>query len=158
MAQLDDELFYQKITNPEIEKRYQWEDLPPRYRKFSNGRKYPVREVLQIVRVRRPDFAEWLKSRGRIVGLDKLGNEVEHSFTDPEMYFTPQTKYELKAKEPKNPDGLKERVCVEAGINEAVAETKGISFPSMQRTLIHCLNHDRWQALLNQAPASHNLT
>src|SRR5215208_8258797 len=109
--------------NPEIEKRYQWEDLPPRYRKFSNGRKYPVREVLQIIRARRPDFSEWLKSRGRIVGLDKLGNEVEHSFTDPEMYFTPQTKYELKPKDPKNPDGLKERVCVEAGINEAVAET-----------------------------------
>ena len=51
--------------NPEIEKRYQWEDLPPRYRKFSNGRKYPVREVLQIIRARRPNFSEWLKSRGR---------------------------------------------------------------------------------------------
>jgi hypothetical protein len=39
MAQLDDELFYQKITNSETEKPYQWEDLPPGHRKFSNGKK-----------------------------------------------------------------------------------------------------------------------
>jgi hypothetical protein len=40
LAQLDDELFYKKIANPETEKTYQWEDLPPGYRKFSNGKKY----------------------------------------------------------------------------------------------------------------------
>ena len=65
---------------------------------------------------------EWLKSRGRIVGLDKLGNEVEHSFTDPEAYFTPWTRYELKPKDPKSPDSPKERTCVEAGINELNSE------------------------------------
>ena len=42
------------------------------------------------------DGTEWLKSRGRIVGLDKLGNEVEHSFTDPELFYKPQTRYELE--------------------------------------------------------------
>ena len=32
----------------------------------------------------------WLRSRGRIVGLDKLGTKVEHSFTDPELFYKPQ--------------------------------------------------------------------
>jgi hypothetical protein len=48
IAQLDDELFYKKITNPETEQPFQWTDLTPSYRKFANGRKYPVIEVLQM--------------------------------------------------------------------------------------------------------------
>jgi len=48
----------------------------------------------RLTRIRRHDFSEWLKSKGRIVGLDKLGNEVEHSFTDPEVHFTPWTRYD----------------------------------------------------------------
>lgn len=39
------------------------------------------------------DGTEWLKSRGRIDALDKLGNEVEHSFTDPELFYKPWTQY-----------------------------------------------------------------
>jgi hypothetical protein len=48
---------------------------------------------LQIVHIRRSDGTEWLKSKGKIVGLDKAGNEVEHSFTDPEVYFEPIIEY-----------------------------------------------------------------
>ena len=116
-AQLDDELFYAKVTNPETGQPFQWEDLTVSNRKFANGKKYPIKEVFQIVRVRRPDASEWLKSRGRILGLDQLGNEVEHSFTDPEVYFTPWTEYKIK-KNAQNPDGPKERYCAAAGINE----------------------------------------
>lgn len=39
-----------------------------------------------------------MKSRGRIVGLDRLGNEVEYSFTDPEIYYKPQTQYAMRDK------------------------------------------------------------
>ena len=37
-----------------------------------------------------------------MVGLDKAGNEVEHSFVDPEMFYKPVTRYEFKKKDPKN--------------------------------------------------------
>jgi hypothetical protein len=47
------------------------------------------------------DVTQWLKSRGRIVELDELGNEIEHSFTDPQVYFEPVTEYGYKPKDPK---------------------------------------------------------
>jgi hypothetical protein len=50
------------------------------------------------------------------VGLDKAGNEVEHSFTDPEMFYKPLTRHEFK-RDPKNEYSPMERVCVEAGLN-----------------------------------------
>ena len=52
-----------------------------------------------------------------MVGLDKAGNEVEHSFVDPEMFYKPVTRYEFKKNDPKNEYSPLERVCVEAGIN-----------------------------------------
>jgi hypothetical protein len=55
---------------------------------LGKDRKYPVRHVLQIIRIKRADSTEWLKSRGRLVGLDKAGNEVEHSFVDPDVLQT----------------------------------------------------------------------
>jgi hypothetical protein len=90
-GQLDDELFYAKVTNPETNTFYQISDLPLEYRKDLQNKTYPLREVYQIYRIKRLDGTEWLKSRGRIVGLDMLGNEVGHSFTDPEIYYKPQT-------------------------------------------------------------------
>jgi hypothetical protein len=116
-GQLDDELFYAKVTNPETNTFYQISDLPLEYRKNLQNKTYPVREVYQIIRIKRADGSEWLKSRGRIVGLDRLGNEVEHSFTDPEIFYKPKTRYEIKTKDPKNEYSPSERVCVEAGIN-----------------------------------------
>jgi len=103
--------------NPDTKTFNQVSDLPVGYRKLGENRKYPVRQVLQIIRIKRADDTEWLKSRGRIIGLDKLGNEVEHSFTDPELYYRPITHHEFKRKDPKNENSPMERVCVEAGIN-----------------------------------------
>jgi hypothetical protein len=45
------------------------------------------------------DGTEWLKSRGRIVGLDKVGNEVEHSFVDPELYYKVKRAYSSGCRE-----------------------------------------------------------
>jgi hypothetical protein len=113
---LDDELFEAKVISPDTKTYNQVSDLPVGYRKLGD-RKYPIRQVLQIYRIKRVDGTEWLKSRGRIVGLDKAGNEVEHSFVDPELYYKPLTRHELKKKEPQNENSPLERVCVEAGIN-----------------------------------------
>jgi hypothetical protein len=71
-GQLDDELFHAKVVNPETNTFYQVPDLPLEYRKnLQQNRTYPIREVYQIHRIRRADGSEWLKSRGRIVGLDR---------------------------------------------------------------------------------------
>jgi hypothetical protein len=81
-GQLDDELFHAKVMNPETNTFYQISDLPLEYRKNLQNKIYPVREVYQIIRIKRLDSTEWLKSRGRIVGLNRLGNEVEPLFTE----------------------------------------------------------------------------
>jgi hypothetical protein len=117
LEMLDDELFEAKVLNPDTNTYYQVVDLDVAHRKFGVERKYPIREVLQIYRIKRVDGTEWLKSRGRIVALDKAGNEVEHSFTDPEMFYKPLTRHEFKRKDPKNEYSPMERVCVEAGLN-----------------------------------------
>jgi len=114
---LDDELFEAKVISPDTKTYQQISDLPIECRTPGENRKYPVRQVLQIIRIKRADGTEWLKSKGRVVGLDKAGNEVEHSFVDPEMFYKPVTRYEFKKKDPKNEYSPLERVCVEAGIN-----------------------------------------
>jgi hypothetical protein len=114
---VDDELFEAKVINPDTKTFNQVSDLPVAYRKFREDRKYPMRQVLQIYRIKRADGTEWLKSRGRLVGLDKAGNEVEHSFVDSEVFYKPVTRYEFRKNDSKNEYSHSERVCVEAGIN-----------------------------------------
>jgi hypothetical protein len=48
------------------------------------------------------------------IGLDKLRNEVEHSFTYPEIYHKPWTEYAKVDKDPKDGSKGKERKCVAA--------------------------------------------
>jgi hypothetical protein len=79
--------------------------------------------VYQIYRIRRLD-GRVVENRGRIVGLDRLGNEVEHSFTDPEIYYKPQTQYAMRDKDPN--DSSKD---IAAGINEASAEYREYTLP-----------------------------
>ena len=117
--QLDDERFYSQTTNPDTQSHYKISDLPVEYRNFldsgsnpNKGKTYPIRHVYQIIRIERMDGKEWLKSRGPIIGLDKLGNEVQHSFTDPELFYKPKVRYELKRKDPKDDKSPMERVCI----------------------------------------------
>jgi hypothetical protein len=85
--------------------------------------------VYQIYRIKRLEGTEWLKSRGRIVGLDRLGNEAEHSFTDPEVHYKPQTQYAMRDNDPNDSSKGKERKCIAAGINEARAEYREYTLP-----------------------------
>jgi|ERR687891_420834 hypothetical protein len=77
---LDDELFEAEVINPDTKTYHQISDLPVEYRKLGENKKYPLREVFQIIRIKRAYGTEWLKSRERIVGLDKAGNKVEHVY------------------------------------------------------------------------------
>jgi hypothetical protein len=78
------------VISPDTKTYWQTSDLPVGYRE---DRKYPIRQVLQIYRIKRVDGTEWLKSIGKIVGLDKVANEVEHSFVDPELYYKVKRAY-----------------------------------------------------------------
>ena len=140
---LDDELFEAKVINPDTKTYNQVSDLPVEYRKLVENRKYPVRQVLQIYRIKRADGTEWLKSRGRLVGLDKAGNEVEHSFVDPEMFYKPVTRYEFRKNDPKNEYSHSERVCVEAGINPHDNRYTEYTLPLTKRTFKTCTSRDR---------------
>ena len=82
------------MINLDIKTYNQVSDLPIGYRR-TGDRKYPIRQVLQL-QSKRTDGTEWLKNRGRLVGLDKVGNEVEHSVVDPEMFYKPVTRYEFR--------------------------------------------------------------
>ncbi|CAN5378351.1 hypothetical protein BH18THE2_BH18THE2_25250 [soil metagenome] len=144
LEQVDDELFHTKVTNPDTGTFYQIADLPIAYRKFGEDRKYPIRQVLQIIRIKRAGGSEWLKSKGRIVGLDKAGNEVEHSFTDPEGFYKPQTQHEFKRKDPKNENSLMERVCVSAGVNPHSYEYTEYTLP---------FNEKNFNELFKQRPS-----
>jgi len=138
---LDDELFEAKVLNPDTNTYYQVVDLDIAHRKFGVERKYLIREVLQIIRIKRVDGTECLKSRGRIVGLDKAGNEVEHSFTDPEMFYKPLTRHEFKRKDPKNEYRWSE--CVwKQGLIHIIINTPNIRYHSTKRILINYMNKD----------------
>lgn len=63
------------------------------------------------------------------VGFDRLGNEVEHSFTDPEIYYKPWSQYEMKDKDPKESSKGKERKCTASGINDAAPEYREYTLP-----------------------------
>ena len=150
--QNDDERFYSQITNPDTGAPYKISDLQIEYRNFldsdsnpNKGKTYPIRHVYQIIRIKRMNGTEYLKSRGPIIGLDKLGNEVQHSFTDPEVYLKPKVRYELRRKDPKDERSPMERVCVSAG-------TSPFDFENIEYTLPWTL--DNFEELYKQRPSS----
>lgn len=132
-------------NKPDTGTFYKLSDLPVGYQKFGKDRTYPLRQVNRIIRIKRMDGTEWLRSRGRIVGLDKLGNEVEHSFTDPELFYKPQTRYELKRKDPKNESSPMERTCVSADVNPTTLEDIEYTLP---------FNAKNFEPLYKQTPSS----
>jgi hypothetical protein len=140
---LDDELFEAKVINPNTKTYHQVSDLPLEYRKQGENRKYPIRQVFQIIRIKRTDGTEWLKSRGKIVGLDRAGNEVEHSFVDPEMFYKPVTRYEFRKSDPKNEYSPTERICVEAATNPHDSRYTEYTLP---------FNEENFQKLYDQRP------
>lgn len=99
--------------------------------------------MLQIIRIKRADGSEWHKSKAGIVGLDKAGNEVKHSFTDAEGFYKPQTQHEFKRKDPKNENSLMERVCVSAGVNPHSYEYTEYTLPFNTKNFDDYSNNDQ---------------
>ena len=70
---------------------------------------YPEKIARTIIRVQDMNGNEWLKSKQMWIGMDRLGNEIPQSVSDPETYEDPQFKYEYKHKDPQDPLSPMER-------------------------------------------------
>jgi hypothetical protein len=90
--QLKEEKWLAQVTNPNTGEFLQPEQLKaagllsPDY---SNNKKYPIKTVYQITRLKTADGKEWLISRQMWTGLDRLGNEVPSAMDDKETWWKP---------------------------------------------------------------------
>jgi hypothetical protein len=108
----------EKCKSPRTSEFYQADDLikrelvpaswkPPRTDSKGKPVKYPIKEVSEIIRKRLPDGTEWILSRQMWTGLDQVGNELNLSIIDPEMYNDVLPVYALKPENPKDNPNLK---------------------------------------------------
>jgi hypothetical protein len=104
--------------NPNTGEFFQLEDLravgavPGDFRKDEKPKKYPVKKIDEIIRIKKADGTEWLVSRQTWVGLDRLGNDMTKCFVDPELYDKPVFNYQSKPVNPKDVFSKTERKAV----------------------------------------------
>ena len=92
-------------------------------------KKYPDKKVYCLFRIKKSDGSEWLVSRQKWVGLDRLGNETMKIFLDPETYDKPNFSYQnVRIVDNKNKTNIVNdpfpkferkaatRICVKTGI------------------------------------------
>ena len=83
--QLAEEKWLQQLKNTNNGEFFQLEDLraigavPSDFRKNEKPKKYPVMKVDSIIRIKKADGSEWLKSRQTWIGLDRLGNDITNA-------------------------------------------------------------------------------
>jgi hypothetical protein len=65
-----------------------------------------------MIRIKKADGGEWLKSRQTWIGLDRLGNDVTKTFVDPELYDRPVFSYQSKPVNPKDVFSKTERKAI----------------------------------------------
>jgi hypothetical protein len=103
--------------NPNNGEFFQLEDLraigsvPADFRK-EELKKYPVKKVDTIIRIKKADGTEWLKSRQTWIGSDRLGNDITKCFVDPELDDKPVFNYQSKPENPRDAFGKTERKAV----------------------------------------------
>jgi hypothetical protein len=84
--QLAEEKWFAQVKNPNTGEFFQLEDLravgavPADFRKDEKLKRYPFKKVDTIIRIKKADGSEWLKSRQSWIGLDRLGNDVPKTF------------------------------------------------------------------------------
>jgi hypothetical protein len=116
--QLAEEKWFTQVKNPNTGGFFQLEDLraigavPSDFRKDEKSKKYPVKKVDSIIRIKKSDGSEWLKSRQSWIGLDRLGNDIPKTFVDPEFYDRPVFSYQSKSVNPKDVFSKTERKAV----------------------------------------------
>ena len=90
--QLSEEKWLAQVKNPNTGEFFQLEDLravgavPGDFRIDEKPKKYPVKKIDEIIRIKKVDGTEWLVSRQTWTGLDRLGNDMTKCFVDPELY------------------------------------------------------------------------
>jgi hypothetical protein len=93
--QVSEEKWFAQVKNPNTGEFFQLEDLravgavPGDFRKDEKPKKYPVKKIDEIIRIKKVDGTEWLISRQTWIGLDRLGNDMTKCFVDPELYDKP---------------------------------------------------------------------
>jgi hypothetical protein len=120
--QIGFELWLSKVTNPSTGTYYQLSDLPAENRrntplltsesqkqeKDGNPVNYPIKHVLQMVRVQAADEKEYLSSFQEWFAIDKLGNELNEGIRAPETWDNYTFTRSYIPKDKNNPDGPKE--------------------------------------------------
>ena len=106
--QLAEEKQFAQVKNPNTDEFFQLEDLralgavPTDFRKDEKPKRYPFKKVDAIIRIKKADGSEWLKSRQTWIGPDRLGNDIPKAFVDPEMYDNPVFRNQSKPVNPKD--------------------------------------------------------
>jgi hypothetical protein len=107
--QLSEEKWFAQVKNPNTGEFFQLEDLravgavPADFRIDEKPKKYPVKKLDEIIRIKKADGTEWLTSRQTWVGIDRFGNDMTKCFVDPELYDKPVFNYQSK---PVNPNDM----------------------------------------------------
>jgi hypothetical protein len=115
---LSEEKWFEQVKSPITGEFFQLEDLraigavPADFRKDEKPRKYPIKKVDSIIRIKKADDSEWLKSRQTWIGLDRLGNDILKTFVDLELYDRPVFAYRSKQANPKDVFSKTERKAI----------------------------------------------
>jgi hypothetical protein len=101
--QLAEEKWFAQVKNPNTGEFFQLEDLrslgavPADFRKDEKPKKYPFKKVDTIIRIKKADGSEWLKSRQSWIGhenkfrQEQERREVERKKKDRELAYIMST-------------------------------------------------------------------
>ena len=97
-----------KVTNPYTSSSYRISDLPIEWRRNKEDKPYPIKQANQIIRIKKADGREWLKSKQQWIAIVSQGNEIMESYADPEVWDKPNFQYGMRPVDKKNASGPKE--------------------------------------------------
>lgn len=143
--QLSEEKWFQQVKNPNTGEFFQLEDLravgavPADFRKDEKPKKYPVKKIDEIIRIKKADGSEWLVSRQTWIGLDRLGNDMTKCFVDPELYDKPVFNYQSKPVNPKDVFSKTERKAV--SVTYIKEPTVPFTPKNLEQLYSTCSNH-----------------
>jgi hypothetical protein len=116
--QISEEKWFAQVKNPNTSEFFPLEDLravgavPADFRIDEKPKKYPVKKIDEIIRIKKVDSTEWLTSRQTCIDIDRLGNDMTKCFVDPELYDKPVFNYQSKPVNPRDMFSKTERKAV----------------------------------------------
>jgi hypothetical protein len=97
--EMAEERWFSQVKNPNTDEFFQLENLkalgiiPADFKDGERPKKYPLKEVDTIIRIKKADGTEWLASTQTWTGIDRYGNEISKTFVCPEVYDKPNFTY-----------------------------------------------------------------